>query len=141
VWGSFIHVGENILKDGRMGFLNRIILTPSHHRVHHARNPIYMDTNFCNLLSIWDRAFGTFINEKKEMPIEYGISRKMNPNSFWDVYFGEIVALGRDMKNAPGIKNKFLYMIMPPGWNHTGEHKTASIVKKEFLEKSKSVKS
>ncbi|MEP6845431.1 MAG: sterol desaturase family protein, partial [Panacibacter sp.] len=37
-WGGFIHVGENIIKDGRMGFLNRIVLTPSHHRVHHAKN-------------------------------------------------------------------------------------------------------
>jgi sterol desaturase/sphingolipid hydroxylase (fatty acid hydroxylase superfamily) len=133
VWGSFIHVGENVLKDGRLGFLNKIILTPSHHRVHHARNPMYMDTNFCNLLNIWDRVFGTLVDEKKEVPVEYGISRKMNPNNFWDFYFGEIVALGKDVKNAPGIKNKFLYIIMPPGWSHTGEHKTANVVKKEFL--------
>ncbi|MBS1975059.1 MAG: sterol desaturase family protein, partial [Bacteroidetes bacterium] len=67
-WGAFIHAGENVLKDGRLGFLNKIILTPSHHRVHHARNPVYMDTNFCNLLNIWDKAFGTFVDEKKEAP-------------------------------------------------------------------------
>ncbi len=136
-WGAFIHVGENILKDGRLGFLNKIILTPSHHRVHHAKNPIYMDTNFCNLLNIWDRAFGTLVDEKKEVPIEYGITRKMNANNFLDVYFGEIIALGKDVKNAPGIKNKFLYIIMPPGWSHTGEHKTASMVRKEFFKKNK----
>jgi hypothetical protein len=47
------------------------------------------------------------------MPIEYDITRKMNPNNFLDVYFGEIVVLFRDVKNAPGIKNKFLYIIMP----------------------------
>ncbi len=136
-WGAFIHVGENIMKDARMGFLNKIILTPSHHRVHHARNPLYMDTNFCNLLNIWDRVFGTLEDEKREMPIEYGITRKMNPNNFWDVYFGEIVALGRDVIHAPGIKNKFMYIIMPPGWSHTGDHKTASIVRKEYLEQAK----
>jgi len=51
-YGAFIHVGENMMKDGRMGFLNKIILTPSHHRVHHAKNTLYMDTNFCNLLNI-----------------------------------------------------------------------------------------
>jgi len=133
-WGAFIHVGENILKDGRLGFLNRLILTPSHHRVHHARNPYYMDTNFCNLLNVWDKVFGTYVDEKKEIPVEYGITRKMNPNNFPDVYFGEFAALFRDMKNAPGLKNKMKYLVMPPGWSHTGEHKTASVVRKQFLE-------
>src|SRR5690348_3958679 len=132
-WGAFIHVGENIMKDGRLGFLNKIILTPSHHRVHHARNPLYMDTNFCNLLNIWDKAFHTFQNERKEVEIEYGITRKMNPNSFWDMYFGEITALAKDVYKAPGIKNKFLYLLMPPGWSHTGNHKTARMVRKTYL--------
>lgn len=129
-WGAFIHAGENILKDGRLGFLNKIILTPSHHRVHHAKNPLYMDTNFCNLLNIWDRAFGTFQYEQKETPVEYGITRKINSRNFFDVYFGEIALLSRDVAKAPGLKNKFLYLIKPPGWSHTGDHKTASVIKK-----------
>ncbi|MBV9987469.1 MAG: sterol desaturase family protein, partial [Chitinophagaceae bacterium] len=58
-WGTFIHIGEGVMKDARLGVFNKWILTPSHHRVHHARNPLYMDTNFCNLLNIWDRIFGT----------------------------------------------------------------------------------
>ncbi|MEP7230134.1 MAG: sterol desaturase family protein [Ginsengibacter sp.] len=132
-WGAFIHVGENLLKDARLGFLNHIILTPSHHRVHHARNPFYMDMNFCNLLNIWDKVFKTYVDEKKEIPVEYGITRKMNPNNFPDMYFGEFAALFRDVKKAPGWKNKFLYIMMPPGWSHTGEHKTASIVREEYL--------
>ena len=134
-WGSFIHVGENIVKDARFGVLGRIILTPSHHRVHHAKNPVYMDTNFCNLLNIWDKVFGTFKYEKKELPIEYGITRPMNPRNFWDVYFGEIYYLAKDVWHAPGIKNKFLYLIMPPGWSHTGEHKTARAEKRKLQEK------
>ena len=132
-WGAFIHVGENIMKDGRMGFLNKIILTPSHHRVHHAKNPLYMDTNFCNLLNVWDRVFKTFQYEKDEERPIYGITRKMNPRNFWDVYFGEFAALGRDIWHAPGIKNKFLYIFMPPGWSHTGDHKTAKQVRDEFI--------
>ena len=116
-WGAFIHVGENLIKDGRLGFLNRILLTPSHHRVHHAKNPLYMDTNFCNLLNLWDKEFGTFQPEKKEVPIEYGITRVINPkHHFLDAYFGEIPSLWKDVKHAPGIKNKFLYLFMPPGW-------------------------
>ncbi|QEC69565.1 sterol desaturase family protein [Panacibacter ginsenosidivorans] len=133
-WGAFIHVGENFMKDARMGFLNKIILTPSHHRVHHAKNPLYMDTNFCNLLNIWDRMFGTFQYEDTSIPIQYGITRKINAKNFWDVYFGEIYYLFLDMKNAPGITNKLLYMIMPPGWSHTGDHKTAAVIKKKLKE-------
>ncbi len=137
-WGAFIHVGENFMKNGRMGWLRHLILTPSHHRVHHARNPVYMDTNFCNLLNIWDRAFGTFQQEDDQHRIEYGITRPINANSFMDVYFGEWVALGKDVAAAPGIKNKLLYLLMPPGWSHTGEHKTAHVVKKAFREQEKS---
>jgi sterol desaturase/sphingolipid hydroxylase (fatty acid hydroxylase superfamily) len=133
-WGAMIHVGENIIKDARLGFLNNIILTPSHHRVHHARNVVYMDTNFCNLLNIWDRAFGTYQPEDRAMPIEYGITRQMKRHSFLDAYFGEIVALGKDVAKAPGIKNKVLYIFMPPGWSHTGEHKTSAVVKKAYFE-------
>lgn len=133
-WGAFIHVGENIMKDGRAGFLNRIILTPSHHRVHHAKNPLYMDTNFCNLLNVWDKVFGTFQYEKREVPIEYGITRKVNHKNFWDVYFGEFYYLIKDVVAAPGIKNKILYIFMPPGWSHTGNHRTAKIVKQEYFD-------
>jgi sterol desaturase/sphingolipid hydroxylase (fatty acid hydroxylase superfamily) len=131
-WGAFIHAGENLLPDGRLGFLNKIILTPSAHRVHHARNPLYMDTNFCNLLNIWDKVFGTFQYEEKAVPIEYGITREMNPNNLLDVYFGEFYYLWKDIRKAPGIKNKLLYIIMPPGWSHTGDHKTANIVKAAY---------
>ncbi|HMH22704.1 MAG TPA: sterol desaturase family protein [Puia sp.] len=129
-WGAFIHVGENILKDGRMGFLNRVILTPSHHRVHHAKNPLYMDTNFCNLLNIWDKLFKTYQPEEKETRIEYGITRKVNTRNFLDVYFGEFYYLWKDLRRAPGLKNKVLYIIMPPGWSHDGDHKTATVVKR-----------
>ena len=132
-WGSFIHIGEHMVKDGKLGFLYKYILTPSHHRVHHAKNPLYMDTNFCNLLNIWDRVFGTYQAEEQNISIEYGITREMKPNSFINSYFGEIGALGKDIIKAPGIKNKFLYILMPPGWSHTGEDKTASKVRNEFI--------
>lgn len=132
-WGAFIHVGENLLKDGRLGPLNRFILTPSHHRVHHARNPLYMDTNFCNLLNIWDKVFGTHQPERHDFEIEYGITRPMQPGDFLDAYFGEIVLLARDVYCAPTLKDKLLYIVMPPGWHHSGEHKTAKVIREEYL--------
>lgn len=130
-WGTFIHVGENIMKDGRMGFLNKILLTPSHHRVHHAKNTLYMDTNFCNLLPIWDKFFGTFQHEQNEIKIEYGITRAYNPQSYWDVYFGEIVLLGKDVYHAPGLMNKLKYIFWAPGWSHEGELKTVKFMKSQ----------
>lgn len=133
-WGGFIHMGENLSKNGKFGPLHKYILTPMHHRVHHGRNPLYMDTNFCNLLNIWDRVFHTYQPIDPKIPVEYGITRKMKPNSFLDAYFGEFVVLAKDVAKAPGIKNKFLYLIMPPGWSHTGDHKTASKVRGEYLE-------
>ncbi|MGH8079799.1 MAG: sterol desaturase family protein [Lysobacter sp.] len=139
LWGQFIHLGEHALKDGRLGFLHRIILTPAHHRVHHARNVVYMDTNFCNLLNIWDRVFRTYQPQIEGLKIEYGITRPMKPGSFFDGYFGEFYALSRDVIKAPGLKNKLLYLVMPPGWSHDGEHKTAEATKRAWLAQQESV--
>ncbi len=132
-WGTFIHAGEHLLRDGRLGVLNRLLLTPSHHRVHHSRNPIYIDTNFCNLLNIWDRVFGTLQDEQHHTPPDYGITRPMKPGSFVDFYFGELVTLARDVYRAPGVLNKLRYIVMPPGWSHTGQHKTASAMRRQLL--------
>lgn len=132
-WGGFIHMGESLSKTGKFGPLHKFILTPMHHRVHHGRNPLYIDTNFCNLLNIWDKLFGTYQPIDSKIPVEYGITRKTIPYSFLDAYFGEFVSLARDVSKTKGIKNKFLYIIMPPGWSHTGEHKTAARAKKDFM--------
>ncbi|MDI9878223.1 sterol desaturase family protein [Flectobacillus longus] len=132
IWGAFVHVSEKTLKNGKLGFLEKLILTPSHHRVHHASNDLYMDTNFCSIINFWDRFFGTYQEEKIEVPIKYGITRPMNANNFWDVYFGEYVALWHDVKNAKGI-NKIKYIFMPPGWHPNGEQQTAKILRKKAL--------
>lgn len=130
-WGSFIHIGESMMKKADLGWLGRFILTPSHHRVHHARNIQYMDTNYCNLLNIWDRLFRTYQSELPDVKPEYGITREMRPNSFMDAYFGEIAALARDVWNAPGLRNKLMYIVMPPGWHHSGDHKTSTVLKRK----------
>jgi sterol desaturase/sphingolipid hydroxylase (fatty acid hydroxylase superfamily) len=136
-YGAFIHVGENLIKDARFGFLNKFILTPSHHRVHHAKNPLYIDTNYSNLLNIWDRVFGTYQEEDLSLEIEYGVTRSINSGSFVDVYFGQIINLSKDVFKAPGLINKFKYVFYPPGWNHNGNHQTAKIIKAEYLKTSK----
>ncbi len=132
-YGAFIHVGENLIRDARFGFLNKLMLTPSHHRVHHASNPLYIDTNYCNLLNIWDRIFGTYQEEDPKMEIKYGVTRPINSGNFIDVYFGEIINLTKDVIHAPGFINKLKYIFYPPGWSHTGEHKTAKRIRAAYL--------
>ncbi|MFN3488610.1 MAG: sterol desaturase family protein [Emticicia sp.] len=133
IWGAFVHISEESMKNARLGFLEKFILTPSHHRVHHGRNHLYMDTNFCSIINVWDIIFKTYQEEKKDIPVEYGITRPMDSNNFTDVYFGEIASLWHDIRSADGLKNKILYILMPPGWSHTGEYETASTLRNEAL--------
>jgi len=132
-WGTFIHAGERSFKKGRMGILNNFLITPSHHRVHHAKNPLYMDTNFCTFLPFWDWLFGTLQPLRDEIKIEYGITRKMDVTSFIDFYFGELILLYRDVNAAHGIKNKLLYLVKPPGWRPDNNLHTAAVVRQEFI--------
>lgn len=133
IWGAFVHVSESTMKNARLGFLEKFILTPSHHRVHHGRNHLYMDTNFCSIINVWDIVFRTYQKEKEEIPVDYGITRPMDPANFVDVYFGEIVSLWQDVIAAPGLKNKIAYIFMPPGWSHIGEYETATTLRKQAL--------
>jgi len=132
-WGIFIHVSEGTLKDGRLGILRHIIITPAHHRVHHAKNPLYLDTNFANVLPLWDWVLGTLQPIREEVKTEYGISRELDVTNFSDLYFGELLLLYRDVKNARGIKNKLLYIFMPPGWSPASSAQTAAVLRQEYL--------
>ena len=132
-WGTFIHCGEGAFRNGRLGWMEKFFITPSHHRVHHARNPLYIDTNFCVLLPFWDWLFGTLQNEKKEVQIEYGITRNVNVTSFVDMYFGECICLARDLKNTAGWHNKLKLVFMPPGWAPGDCSHTARTVRRDFL--------
>lgn len=132
-WGTFIHAGENAFHDGRLGILEHLFITPSHHRVHHAKNPLYIDTNFCVLLPFWDWLFGTLQREKKEVKIEYGITRATDATSFIDMYFGECICLYQDLKKTAGITNKLKLLFMPPGWSPDSNEHTAKVIRATFL--------
>lgn len=133
-WGTFIHAGEDAFKNGKLWILEKFLITPSHHRVHHAKNPLYMDTNFCVLLPFWDWVFGTLQNEKDEVKIEYGITREMDVTNFIDFYFGECISLYRDVLSTQGFQNKLRLLFMPPGWTPESREKTAIVVRQQFLE-------
>jgi sterol desaturase/sphingolipid hydroxylase (fatty acid hydroxylase superfamily) len=132
-WGTFIHAGERSFRTGRFGPARFFIITPSYHRVHHAKNPLYMDTNFCSLLPFWDWMFGTLQPLRDEVKIEYGITREVNVTSFVDFYFGEFLLLARDLRTARGWRERLAYLVMPPGWAPGDPSHTASSMKRRFL--------
>jgi sterol desaturase/sphingolipid hydroxylase (fatty acid hydroxylase superfamily) len=68
----------------RMGVLDRILVTPSNHRVHHAQNERYIDKNYGGMLILWDRLFGTFEDERDDEPVIFGVRKPLaNWNPFW----------------------------------------------------------
>jgi sterol desaturase/sphingolipid hydroxylase (fatty acid hydroxylase superfamily) len=132
-WGMFAHISERALKNGRLGLFQHLIITPAHHRVHHGKNPLYVDTNFATVIPFFDWIFGTLQPIKEDVRVDYGTKRDLDVTNFWDLYFGEILLLFRDVKNARTFKNKFLYIVMPPGWEPASSAKTASALRREFL--------
>lgn len=100
----------------KMGFLERIIVTPSHHRVHHAINPEYIDKNFSQIFIFWDRLFGTFQKELPDVPAVYGSTR---PAFTWNpikINFQHVWLLIKDAWRTNSMKDKIRIWFMPTGW-------------------------
>jgi len=130
IWGKFLHISPKLVP-GRYGPLEYFMQTPSYHRGHHAKNLLYMDTNYTSITLFWDWLFGTLQPLRDSEEVEYGITREVDPESWLDVQFGEFAELWGDLKKAPGVKNKLLYLLMPPGWSHTGDHKTVAVQRRQ----------
>jgi sterol desaturase/sphingolipid hydroxylase (fatty acid hydroxylase superfamily) len=100
----------------RMGFLEHIIVTPSHHRVHHAINKEYIDKNLAAIFIIWDKLFGTFQEELKDVPPVYGT---LKPVQTWNPVVINFIHLWGIIKDAWRTKNwwdKLRIWFMPTGW-------------------------
>ena len=100
---------------GKLGPLEWVLNTPSHHRVHHGSEPKYIDKNHAGTLIIWDRMFGTF-QEEEEEPV-YGITKSLKSwNPIWANfhYWKEMWEIASRSGN---LKDKFLVWIKPPGWH------------------------
>lgn len=102
----------------KLGILEYFLVTPSHHRVHHASNVEYLDKNMGMILIIWDKLFGTFQKEIDGLPIEFGLYGKKIDNNPLNVIFHEWASIYRDVRKTEGLKNKWLYITKPPGWSH-----------------------
>jgi sterol desaturase/sphingolipid hydroxylase (fatty acid hydroxylase superfamily) len=91
-----------------------VLNTPSHHRVHHASDPEYLDRNYGGVLIVWDRLFGSFVEEGRRPT--YGLTRNVdshNPFRLQYYYYGEI---WRDVRGAAGWRDRLGYLFGPPGW-------------------------
>jgi alkylglycerol monooxygenase len=100
---------------GRLGPLEWVLNTPSHHRVHHGRNPLYIDRNHAGTLIVWDRLFGTF-QEEQEEPV-YGVTTPLRSwNPVWANFavWADLVARAR---RTHRLADKVRLFLKPPGWN------------------------
>lgn len=100
----------------KMGFFEKIIVTPSHHRVHHAINNEYLDKNFSQIFIFWDKWFGTFQEELSEVPPVYGITRPVQTWNPIKINFIHLWLLIRDAWHTNSWKDKLRIWMMPTGW-------------------------
>lgn len=125
IWGIFVHT--ELIK--KMGWLEYILVTPSHHRVHHSSNPKYLDKNMGMFLIIWDKWFGTFqkeLDEKTYQPIRYGLTKNIENLNAINLIFYEWNAIIKDIrKNDITLAQKLKYIFGKPGYSHDGSRLTS----------------
>lgn len=108
-----------------------IFNTPSHHRVHHATNPQYLDRNHAGIFIIWDKLFGTFEPEV-EKPV-YGLVTNIDTYNPIKIAFIEWINMFKDVfKSKTSIGKRFLYFLKPPGWKHDGTGTLSTDLRKEW---------
>ena len=111
-----------------------ILNTPSHHRVHHGSNPLYLDRNHAGIFIIWDKLFGTFQPELKEEKVIYGLTSNINTFNPIKIAFNEWISVFKDaFSTKTSFTNKLKYFIKPPGWKHDGSGLMSNDLRKKWL--------
>lgn len=128
IFGILVHT-QTVSK---LGFLEYFMVTPSHHRVHHASNVRYLDKNMGMVLIIWDKLFGTFQKEEEKDPVKYGLTTNIKTYHPGKMVFHEWINIFKDLRKKCSVKDKLLYVFGPPGWSHDGSTKTSSQLRAEL---------
>ena len=111
-----------------------IFNTPSHHRVHHGTNPQYLDSNYAGILIIWDKMFGTFVPEDRDVKINYGLVQNIGTYNPLKIAFNEMwVALKDVARPNLSIGQRLKYLFAPPGWSHDGSRKSSLQIKADYV--------
>jgi alkylglycerol monooxygenase len=100
----------------KLGFLEKVIVTPSHHRVHHAINPEYIDKNLSQIFIFWDKLFGTFQKELRDVAPVYGITRPVRTWNPVKINFQHLWLLIKDAWHTESWRDKLRIWFMPTGW-------------------------
>jgi len=103
--------------------------TPSHHRVHHATNPRYLDRNYAGILIIWDKLFGTFVPEDDGEACRYGIVKNLGTFNPARIAFHEWAGIVRDVRAAGTWRERLGYIFGPPGWKPDGSGTTSEAIR------------
>ncbi len=106
--------------------------TPSHHRVHHASNPRYLDRNYAGVLMVWDRLFGTFAEECEQEPPRYGIVKNIDTFNPVRIAFHEWTSIARDLIAARSWREAMGVVFGPPGWCADGSGLTSANIRNEW---------
>jgi len=115
-------------------WIEALMNTPSHHRVHHAINARYLDANYAGVFIVWDRMFGSFVEECKEDAPHYGIVGNIASFNPLKVAFHGWVALVKDLAQSRSPREFALYLLAPPGWSPDGSRDTSDKIKARWAE-------
>ena len=113
-------------------WVEAVMNTPSHHRVHHATNARYLDRNYAGVFIVWDRLFGTFEPERDDDRPRYGLVRDLGSFHLLWAAFHEWVGIAKDVWRAPGWRARLGYLWMPPGWSHDGSRDTSETIRAKW---------
>ena len=117
-------------------WVEAVMNTPSHHRVHHATNARYLDRNYAGVFIVWDKLFGTFEGERDDDRPRYGLVRDLGSFHLFWAAFHEWVGIARDVWAAPW-RHKLGYLWRPPGWSHDGSRDTSETIRARWEERER----
>jgi sterol desaturase/sphingolipid hydroxylase (fatty acid hydroxylase superfamily) len=126
-WVIYLAFGFNLIYQffvhtelvGKLWWPIELVLnTPSHHRVHHGSDPEYLDKNYAGILIVWDRLFGSFVEEKQRPT--YGLTKPVETYNLLKLQYGDYAQIVRNVRAARSLRDRLGYLFGPPGWQPAG---------------------
>lgn len=116
-------------------WIEAVFNTPSHHRVHHANNPRYLDANYAGTLIIWDKMFESFVPELDHDKPVFGLVENIKTYNPFVAALGEYWGIARDVAGPKrSLFDRLRCVFAPPGWCHDGSRKDSHMIKENYLQ-------